>query len=87
MELVLRLALGLGAPLSARDAQTLLPLVAETLEANARAEASASSNRFRGGGDRAAALKLARLADLMAMLPGTCSAEEGLWKFKSHEGS
>ncbi|CAK9092596.1 unnamed protein product [Durusdinium trenchii] len=67
LELVLRLALNLGVTLPKREAQTLLPLVTETLDLHARANASVEQSRWRGAKDRSTLLRT-RLADLMAAL-------------------
>lgn len=64
---MVRLALSLGVSLPQREAQTLLPLVAEALELHARALCSVEQSRWRSK-DRT---KLSvRLADLMAGLLG-----------------
>ena len=44
----MRLALNLGLDLPKREAQTLLPLVVETLEQHALADASVGRSRWRG---------------------------------------
>ncbi|CAE7532528.1 ATM [Symbiodinium sp. CCMP2592] len=74
MELVLRFALSLD-DFTVREAQLLVPLVADTLEADARADASLAASRFRGSGNRSA--PLARLADLLAALVWRASGASG----------
>ena len=62
---MVRLALSLGVTLPQREAQTLLPLVAEALELHARALCSVEQSRWRSKDRTKLSL---RLADLMAGL-------------------
>lgn len=69
LELAMRLALNLGLDLPKREAQTLLPLVVETLEQHALADSAVERSRFRGEKtDHQRSLLRARMADLMAAL-------------------